>query len=70
MIISVKNVHETSLQTATPELIYVSDSCPIIETRGSVLPVEPPKVSRHDRYYGQVEMKIPDPTIRTAFIGE
>ena len=26
--------------------------------------------SSHDRYYGQVNMKIPDPTIKTAIVGE
>lgn len=85
---SIRNVYETSIETLTPELIYVSDSCPIIETRvagngnggnggnggtepgldiGGIYFINPAKA--HDTYYTS-EKKIPDPTIKTALIGE
>lgn len=91
----VKNVYETSIQTVAPELIYVSDSCPIIETRvlgmgeseeGGPIPTDvsgiyfispnKSKADWHDSYYdsanptGEIERKIPNPIIRTAYIGD
>lgn len=32
--------------------------------------IDPLKMARHDSYYGGVEVKIPDPTIKTALFGE
>lgn len=83
----VGNVYETSLETATPVLIYTSDSCPIIETRvaGGIPPFEgvigaglyelvPKKLE--DTVYtdpttgdGEEDAKIPNPFVKTAYIG-
>lgn len=32
--------------------------------------IDPPKLTRHDSYYNDEEKKIPNPTIRTALLGE
>jgi hypothetical protein len=32
--------------------------------------INPAKTTRHDSYYGGIEKKIPDPTIRLAYLGE
>jgi hypothetical protein len=74
---SVGNVYETAIETPTPQLIYVSDSCPVVETRitplSGILFTDPtpfiPGNPRRDKYPDQ-EKKIPNPTVRTAFIGD
>lgn len=74
---TVPNVYETAIETPTPALIYVSDSCPIIETRitplAGLIFTDPtpftPGQPRRDVYPDQ-EKKIPNPTVRTALIGE
>lgn len=64
---SIKNVYETSIEVSNPELIYVSDSCPIIELRtsgsndGSVIP---PPVNYSGIY--QVKRGKTDDTVYTA----
>jgi hypothetical protein len=32
--------------------------------------IDPTKVAKHDSYYNAIEQKIPNPTMRTALIGE
>lgn len=74
---SVGNVFETAIETPTPQLIYVSDSCPVVETRitplsGIVVVTTTPYVPgspRRDTYPDQAK-KIPNPTVRTALLGD
>lgn len=55
-------------------LIQVAQGTPIPVVPGTdlsgIYTIEPNKVLRHDSYYQDIERKIPDPTIRTALIGE
>lgn len=64
---TIPNVFETSIQTATPSLIYVSDSCPIIETPSTpgVFKIVPDKRSDSN---GAVDVAIPNPTFKTALL--
>lgn len=43
---------------------------PIPPDLGGIYFINPIKVARHDSYYNSVEKKIPNPTVRTAFMGE
>jgi hypothetical protein len=67
-------------QGATPTYrLVTSDSCPLVlllRIEGGVFTIPPatgdiaiPSL-KHDKYYNDTELKIPDPTIRTALIGE
>lgn len=68
--------------TCTTERFGAPDSCPFFVMMSSASPpppggdlsgiyfIDPTKVTRHDSYYGDIENKIPNPTIRTAYLGE
>lgn len=66
---TIPNVYETSIETATPALIYVSDSCPIIETQvqssASIFKIVPDKRTDSD---GSNTIAIPAPTFKTALL--
>lgn len=53
--------------------LVTSDSCPlvlIVLPEGGIYFINPPKPTKHDSYYGDIEKKIPNPTFKTAFLGE
>lgn len=51
-------------------LPYVIPSLPISVEKSGIYFINPNKASPHDSYYNDAELKIPDPTIRTALLGD
>jgi hypothetical protein len=70
-------------ETAAPTSRFgTSLSCPLLLVRvgatppepivrdGGIYYIHPDKTTKHDSYYGDVEKKIPNPTVRLGFIGD
>lgn len=59
-------------QTAAPDAVYgMSFSCPLMIMTGDLSGLYTiVRNKKHDSYYGSIENKIPDPTARTAIVGE
>lgn len=52
------------------QMVAYGASVPIPPDISGIYYVNPKKITNHDSYYNDVEKKIPNPTVRTALVGE